>query len=105
MTYTTDSTQLPESNRRVRGLVTAAGFAAAIAVVAVVGSDNASSGTPQATSRTNDPTGLGAALAVTYDVVPEVLPDVLPPGVDDDSQLGYPEAACATDVRTWILGI
>ena len=100
MTNTTDTTQPPERNRRARGLVAAAGFAAAITVVAVVGSHNASSGAPEATSRANDPTGLGAALAVTYDV----LPDVLPPGIDDASQLGYPEAACATDLATWILG-
>lgn len=66
--------------------------AAAIAALGVSAGGGADAGAPQA----DDPTGLGAALSVTY--------EVLPPGIDDATQLGYPEAACADDLRTWILG-
>lgn len=96
MTNTTDTIRLPKRNRRARRLTATAGIAAAITAVAIVGSNDTSSGSQQEVSRVVDPSGLGAALAVTY--------DVLPPGIDDASQLGYPEAACATDLRTWILG-
>ncbi len=66
--------------------------AAAIAALGVSAGGSAAAEAPQA----DDPTGLGAALSVTY--------EVLPPGIDDATQLGYPEAACASDLRTWILG-
>lgn len=80
----------PTGRKHCGRLVIAA--AAAIAALGVSAGGGADAGTPQA----DDPTGLGAALSVTY--------DVLPPGIDDATQLGYPEAACASDLRTWILG-
>ena len=88
----TNQTNITPSNghtNRGRHVIAAT---AAIATLVVSAAGSAAAGASQG----DDPTGLGAALAVTW--------DVLPPGLDDATQLGYPEAACATDLRTWILG-
>ena len=100
MDIITSTHRSTDRNRRARVVLAAAGAAAAITALAGSASGGASAGAPVPTNHAADPTGLGAALAVTYDV----LPHVLPPGIDDASQLGYPEAECAADLCTWILG-
>ena len=100
MDIITSTHRSTDRNRRARVVLAAAGAAAAATALAGIGSGGASAGAPSPTHQAADPTGLGAALAVTYDV----LPHVLPPGIDDASQLGYPEAECAADLGTWILG-
>lgn len=96
MTDNTGTSRDIDRARRPRGIWAGVGAAAAIIALASVGGADASARTTDAPQPGDDPSGLGEALAVTY--------TVLPPGIDDESQLGYPEAACATDLQSWILG-